>query len=115
MALNLGITYRCLLQHLLHVLFQELHTVDVTVEVYALSPKGRTIPAQRHEDAFLRCICDRVPVKLDQVDFEAPHFKTFLLLQAHFGLCRRDVVECLVERLWCHGFIAKMCPGYVGA
>jgi len=26
-----------------------------------------------------------VPVKLDQVNFEAPHFKTFLLLQAHFS------------------------------
>ncbi|KAF8970308.1 Sec63-domain-containing protein [Flammula alnicola] len=74
----------------------------VTVEVYTLSLKERTklkgllevvsssaefetIPIRRHEDALLRRIYDRVPVKLDQVDFEAPHFKTFLLLQAHFS------------------------------
>lgn len=75
---------------------------DVTVEVYTLSLKERTklkgllevvsssaefetIPIRRHEESLLRRIYDRVPVKLDQVNFEAPHFKTFLLLQAHFS------------------------------
>ena len=75
---------------------------DVTVEVYTLSLKERTklkgllevvsssaefetIPIRRHEDVLLRRIYDRVPVKLDRPDFEAPHFKTFLLLQAHFS------------------------------
>jgi pre-mRNA-splicing helicase BRR2 len=75
---------------------------DVTVEVYTLSLKERTklkgllevvsssaefetIPIRRHEDSLLRRIYDRVPVKLDRADFEAPHFKTFLLLQAHFS------------------------------
>ncbi|KAJ6623527.1 Sec63 Brl domain-containing protein [Mycena sp. CBHHK59/15] len=74
----------------------------VTVEVYTLSLKERTklkgvlevvsssaefetIPIRRHEDTLLRRIYDRVPVKLDKTDFEAPHFKTFLLLQAHFS------------------------------
>ncbi|EGO30085.1 putative RNA helicase [Serpula lacrymans var. lacrymans S7.9] len=74
----------------------------VTVEVYTLSLKERTkmkgllevvsssaefetIPIRRHEDVLLRRIYDRVPVKLDQADFEDPHFKTFLLLQAHFS------------------------------
>lgn len=74
----------------------------VTVEVYTLSLKERTklkgllevvsssaefesIPIRRHEEALLRRIYERVPVKLDRVDFEAPHFKTFLLLQAHFS------------------------------
>ena len=83
---------------------QRAHTsiVDVTVEVYTLSLKDRTklkgllevvsssaefetIPIRRHEESLLRRIYDRVPVKLDKVDFEAPHFKTFLLLQAHFS------------------------------
>ena len=75
---------------------------DVTVEVYTLSLKERTklkgllevvsssaefetIPIRRHEDVLLRRIYDRVPVKLEKADFEAPHFKTFLLLQAHFS------------------------------
>ncbi|KAG2058635.1 DNA polymerase theta/eta [Suillus hirtellus] len=74
----------------------------VTVEVYTLSLKKRTklkgllevvassaefesISIRRHEDTILRRIYDRVPVKLDRADFEAPHFKTFLLLQAHFS------------------------------
>lgn len=74
----------------------------MTVEVYTLSLKERTklkgllevvsssaefetIPIRRHEDVLLRRIYDRVPVKLDRADFEAPHFKTFLLLQAHFS------------------------------
>ncbi|KIP11835.1 hypothetical protein PHLGIDRAFT_124513 [Phlebiopsis gigantea 11061_1 CR5-6] len=74
----------------------------VTVEVYTLSLKERTklkgllevvsssaefetIPIRRHEDVLLRRIYDRVPVKLERADFEAPHFKTFLLLQAHFS------------------------------
>jgi pre-mRNA-splicing helicase BRR2 len=77
-------------------------STDVTVEVYTLSLKERTklkgllevvsssaefeaIPIRRHEDTLLRRIYDRVPVKLDRVDFESPHFKTFLLLQAHFS------------------------------
>ncbi|TFK49242.1 putative RNA helicase [Heliocybe sulcata] len=74
----------------------------VTVEVYTLSLKERTklkgilevvsssaefesIPIRKHEDVLLRRIYDRVPVKLDRADFEAPHFKTFLLMQAHFS------------------------------
>ena len=77
--------------------------LDATVEVYTLSLKERTklkgllevvsssaefesIPIRRrHEDVLLRRIYDRVPVKLDKPDFEAPHFKTFLLLQAQFS------------------------------
>ncbi|KAG1851365.1 Sec63 domain-containing protein [Suillus subluteus] len=74
----------------------------VTVEVYTLSLKERTklkgllevvassaefesIPIRHHEDTILCHIYDHVPVKLDRADFEAPHFKTFLLLQAHFS------------------------------
>ncbi|KAG6820013.1 hypothetical protein H0H93_006477 [Arthromyces matolae] len=74
----------------------------VTVEVYTLSLKERTklkgllevisssaefeaIPIRKHEESLLRRIYDRVPVKLDRAEFETPHFKTFLLLQAHFS------------------------------
>ena len=77
-------------------------SADVTVEVYTLSLKERTklkgllevvassaefesIPIRRHEDVVLRRIYERVPVKLENVDYETPHFKTFLLLQAHFS------------------------------
>ncbi|KAJ4471946.1 Sec63-domain-containing protein [Lentinula lateritia] len=76
----------------------------VTVEVYTLSLKERTklkgllevvsssaefeaVPIRRHEDVLLRRLYDRLPVKLDSssVNYESPHFKTFLLLQAHFS------------------------------
>lgn len=76
--------------------------LDMTMEVYILSLKERTelkgllevvsssaefecIPIRRHEDTLLRRIYDRVPVKLDRTNFEAPLLKTFLLLQAHFS------------------------------
>jgi len=107
-ALNLGmiaayynISCKYYLRHSIEKFLISL-LLDVTVEVYTLSLKERTklkgllevvsssaefetIPIRRHEDALLRRIYDRVPVKLDQTDFEAPHFKTFLLLQAHFS------------------------------
>ena len=52
------------------------------LEVVSSSAEFETIPIRRHEEALLRRIYEReVPVKLDRVDFEAPHFKT---LQAHF-------------------------------
>ncbi|KAI0311063.1 Sec63 Brl domain-containing protein, partial [Amylostereum chailletii] len=73
-----------------------------TVEAYTLSLKERTkmkgllevisssaefenIPVRRHEDALLRRIYDRVLMKADTMDFEAPHIKTFLLLQTHIS------------------------------
>ncbi|KAJ8080649.1 Pre-mRNA-splicing helicase BRR2 [Marasmius tenuissimus] len=57
------------------------------LEVVASSAEFETIPIRRHEDVILKRLYDRVPVKLDSssVNFEAPHFKTFLLLQAHFS------------------------------
>jgi len=79
-----------------------ISVADVTIEVYILSLKERTklkgllevvsssvefetIPIHHHEDVLLHCIYNCVPIKLDRADFEAPHFKTFLLLQAHFS------------------------------
>ena len=74
-----------------------LHTITYTLslkeqtklkgllKVVSSSAEFETVPIRRHEDVLLRRIYDRVPVKLDRVDFEAPHFKTFLLLQAHFS------------------------------
>jgi pre-mRNA-splicing helicase BRR2 len=73
----------------------------LTVETFSLSLKERTklkglleivasaaefenIPVRHHEDILLRRIYERLPVKLDAVDYNSPHFKTFLLLQAHF-------------------------------
>ena len=34
---------------------------------------------------MLRKIYDRLPVKLSNVDYTSPHFKTNILLQAHFS------------------------------
>ena len=55
------------------------------LEVVASSAEFEMIPIRRHEDVLLRRIYERVPVKVDSVNYEAPHFKTFLLLQAHFS------------------------------
>lgn len=75
--------------------------IDVTVEVYTLSLKEKaklegvlevlslsaefeSIPIHRHADtpsSYLRLRTSQS----HHVDYESPHFKTFLLLQAHFS------------------------------
>lgn len=55
------------------------------LEIVSSSAEFESVPIRRHEDVLLRRIYDRVPVKLDSINYEAPHFKTFLLLQAHFS------------------------------
>ena len=43
------------------------------------------VPIRHREDLLLRRFYDRLPVKLSKVDYSDPHFKTFILLQAHFS------------------------------
>lgn len=74
----------------------------VTMQTFLLSLNGRTklkgileivtsatefegIQIRRHEDAVLRRIYERVPVKVSQPVFDSPAFKAFVLLQAHFS------------------------------
>jgi pre-mRNA-splicing helicase BRR2 len=74
----------------------------ITMQTFLLSLSGRTklkgileivtsatefesIQIRRHEDSLLRRIYDRVPVKMAQPSFDSPHFKAFVLLQAHFS------------------------------
>ena len=77
-------------------------SIDVTVKVYTLSLKEcikskylleavsssaefETISICCHKDTILLYIYNCLPAKLEQANFEAPYFKTFLLLQAHFS------------------------------
>lgn len=55
------------------------------LEIVASATEFESLPIRQHEDVILQRIYDRVPVKLDTVDFNSPHFKAFLLLQAHFA------------------------------
>jgi pre-mRNA-splicing helicase BRR2 len=55
------------------------------LEIVSSSAEFEIIPIRRHEENVLRRIYERLPVKIDKVDYEAPHFKTFILLQAHFS------------------------------
>ncbi|KZF25929.1 Sec63-domain-containing protein [Xylona heveae TC161] len=74
----------------------------ITMQTFLLSLTGRTklkgileivtsatefesIQIRRHEDHILRRIYDRIPVKMAEVNYESPHFKAFVLLQAHFS------------------------------
>jgi pre-mRNA-splicing helicase BRR2 len=74
----------------------------VTMQTFLLSLSGRTklkgileivtsatefesIQIRRHEDNLLRRIYDRVPVKMAEPSYDSPHFKAFVLLQAHFS------------------------------
>ncbi|UZJ56862.1 hypothetical protein CBS101457_006182 [Exobasidium rhododendri] len=74
----------------------------ITIDVFNMSLKGRTklkglleivssaaefedLPIRQHEDALLRRIYDRLPFKLDKINFLSPYHKVFILLQAHFS------------------------------
>lgn len=74
----------------------------ITMQTFLLSLSGRTklkgileivtsatefesIQIRRHEDGLLRRIYDRVPVKMAEPSYDSPHFKAFVLLQAHFS------------------------------
>jgi pre-mRNA-splicing helicase BRR2 len=55
------------------------------MEIVTSATEFETIQIRRHEDGLLRRIYDRVPVKMSEVVYESPHFKSFVLLQAHFS------------------------------
>jgi pre-mRNA-splicing helicase BRR2 len=74
----------------------------VTIEAFSLSLRAKTklrglleiissaaefeeVPIRHHEDGLLRRIYDRVPVKIENANFNDPHLKTAILLQAHFS------------------------------
>lgn len=44
-----------------------------------------SVQLRRHEDHILRRVYDRCPVKMAEPAFGSPHFKAFVLLQAHFS------------------------------
>ncbi|KAI9731600.1 MAG: DEIH-box ATPase [Cirrosporium novae-zelandiae] len=55
------------------------------LEIVTSATEFESIQIRRHEDQILRRIYDRVPVKMSDPSFESPHFKAFVLLQAHFS------------------------------
>jgi pre-mRNA-splicing helicase BRR2 len=57
------------------------------LEIITAATEFESIPIRRHEDHILRRIYDRVPYKISEANsnYETPHFKAFVLLQAHFA------------------------------
>ncbi|KFA74848.1 hypothetical protein S40288_03505 [Stachybotrys chartarum IBT 40288] len=55
------------------------------LEIVTSATEFETIQIRRHEDSLLRRIYERIPVKMSQPVFDSPHFKAFVLLQAHFS------------------------------
>ncbi|KAL0638958.1 Pre-mRNA-splicing helicase BRR2 [Maublancomyces gigas] len=55
------------------------------LEIVTSATEFESIQIRRHEDRVLRRIYDNVPVKMSQPNYESPHFKAFVLLQAHFS------------------------------
>ena len=55
------------------------------LEIVTSATEFESIQIRRHEDRILGRIYDRVPVKMAQPSYESPHFKAFVLLQAHFS------------------------------
>lgn len=55
------------------------------LEIVTSATEFESIQMRRHENHILRRVYDRVPVKMSEVSFDSPHFKAFVLLQAHFS------------------------------
>ncbi|KAI5466670.1 pre-mRNA splicing helicase [Mariannaea sp. PMI_226] len=55
------------------------------MEIVTSATEFESIQIRRHEEGLLRRIYDRVPVKMAQPVYDSPHFKSFVLLQAHFS------------------------------
>ncbi|KAH8885175.1 Sec63-domain-containing protein [Thozetella sp. PMI_491] len=55
------------------------------LEIVTSATEFESIQIRRHEDGILRRIYDRLPVKMSQPVYDSPHFKAFVLLQAHFS------------------------------
>jgi pre-mRNA-splicing helicase BRR2 len=55
------------------------------LEIVTSATEFETIQIRRHEEHILRRIYNHVPVKMADPAFESPHFKAFVLLQAHFS------------------------------
>jgi pre-mRNA-splicing helicase BRR2 len=55
------------------------------LEIVTSATEFEVIQVRRHEDRVLRRIYDNVPVKMSEPNYESPHFKAFVLVQAHFS------------------------------
>ncbi|KAJ6161923.1 hypothetical protein N7485_010153 [Penicillium canescens] len=55
------------------------------LEIVTSATEFESIQMRRHEAHILRRVYDRCPVKMAEVSFDSPHFKAFVLLQAHFS------------------------------
>ncbi|OJJ46243.1 hypothetical protein ASPZODRAFT_16841 [Penicilliopsis zonata CBS 506.65] len=55
------------------------------LEIVTSATEFESIQMRRHEDHILRRVYDRIPVKMSQPAYDSPHFKAFVLLQAHFS------------------------------
>ncbi|CAK4033410.1 Pre-mRNA-splicing factor brr2 [Lecanosticta acicola] len=55
------------------------------LEIVTAATEFEDVQIRRHEEPVLQRIYDRAPVKLSEANFESPHFKAFVLLQAHFS------------------------------
>ena len=55
------------------------------LEIVTSATEFESIQIRRREDTILRRIYERLPVKMSQPAYDSPHFKAFVLLQAHFS------------------------------
>jgi len=55
------------------------------LEIVTSATEFEAIQIRRHEEPILRRIYDNVPVKMAEPVYDSPHFKAFVLLQAHFS------------------------------
>jgi pre-mRNA-splicing helicase BRR2 len=63
----------------------EKTNIKGVLEIITAATEFEDIQIRRHEEHILRRIYDRVHYKMQEPNYESPHFKAFVLLQAHFS------------------------------
>lgn len=75
--------------------------IRAMMDVVAAASEFAALPVRRDDEAVLRRIYAQVPIKVDSEDYDSPHFKAHVLLQAHLSRIalspemRRDQQEVL--------------------
>lgn len=55
------------------------------LEIISAAQEFESVPLRHGEESLLKKVYDRVPVKVAKAEYLSPHFKTNILLQAHFS------------------------------
>ena len=68
------------------------------LEILTNAAEFESLPIRENESRILSKIYARIPVKVSNVDYDSPHFKAFILLQAHFSKFKLNSIDLSLDQ-----------------